>query len=116
VRTGTQESITSFAFLRYFPPALAAERKVMPRRDEVVAWLRDTGFTGVRVEEVVVPVEGRWRYVRNVLSRGFPSMQLISPVALVLGVVRLIVDTAVAALQRRPLGPERTLVVTGIRP
>jgi hypothetical protein len=31
------------AFLRYFPQALAAERKVMPRRDEVVAWMRDAG-------------------------------------------------------------------------
>jgi SAM-dependent methyltransferase len=117
VRTGTQESIASFAFLRYFPEALAAERKVMPCRDEIVAWICDAGFTEVRSEEVVlVPVEGRWRYVRKALSRGFPSMQLVSPVALMLGAVRLIVGTAVAALLRRPLAAERTLVVTGTRP
>jgi len=117
VRTGAQETIPSFSFLRYFPAAWRAEHSAMPDRAEVVAWLRCAGFTDVVVEKVeATPVRGRWRYCRKVLSRGFPSLQLVPTLEFLVGAAGMIASTAVLALLRRPISPEETLLVTGIAP
>ncbi|MGN9811454.1 class I SAM-dependent methyltransferase [Micromonospora sp. BQ11] len=115
VRTGAQETISSFRFLRYFPAARRAERRAMPDRADVVAWLDHAGFTDVVVEKVrTTPVRGHWRYYRNVLARGFPSLQLVPTIEFVVGAAFMILGTTALALLRRPIPPEETLLVTGV--
>lgn len=114
VRTGAQETVASFSFLRYFPTARRAERRAMPERAEVVGWLLGAGFTDVVVEGVRTTPRSRWGYCRKVLSRGFPSLQLVPTHEFIAGASMMIVSTIVLALLRRPIRPEETLLVTGI--
>ncbi|WP_051797029.1 class I SAM-dependent methyltransferase [Catenuloplanes japonicus] len=115
VRTGAQETIASFSFLRYFPAARRAERSAMPDRADVINWLGHAGFADVVVEKVRTPAaRGHWRYCRKVLSRGFPSLQLVPNVEFVVGAAFMILDTILHALLCRPIPPEETLLVTGV--
>jgi len=115
VRTGTQQTIGTFAFLRHFPDAEAAERAAMPSHAEAVAWLTDAGFAQVQVEEVRVLASTTQRsYIRRVLSRGFPSLQSVSRFAFARGAMRFLGCTTLCALRRAPLPLESTLMIRGI--
>jgi ubiquinone/menaquinone biosynthesis C-methylase UbiE len=52
IRQGTLEQIMDDVFHRFFPEALAIDRKRTPFRAEIEHWLAEAGFQDVRVEKV----------------------------------------------------------------
>lgn len=117
VRTATPSTLSSFVFLAYFPTALAAERRVMPHEDRVLAALRSAGFAHVRATAVPSGTARTYRgLLRQVWSRGFPSLQLVPAGEFLRGMLRLALMCAVRAARRVPLEPEQSLLVMGRRP
>lgn len=89
IRSGTQEDLNGFDFLRFFPTAEAAERRAMPRGEELRRWVEGAGMEVEAVEVVVsrdTPTPARaWL---NVACRGFPSLQMVPPVEFAGGLLR----------------------------
>ncbi|WP_199421592.1 class I SAM-dependent methyltransferase [Actinotalea solisilvae] len=117
VRTGTDETLLSFDFLAHFPSALAAERRAMPRLADLMEWLKGQAVTVVAVETVAAATPtSRRRALRQVVRRGFPSLELVSRGEFVLGTARYAVNLALTWVMRRPRPPERSVLVTARRP
>jgi len=117
VRTGTQETIGTYFFARSFPTALAAERAAMPWLADVVRWLAAAGFTEVRhVEVPVTPASSYRSYLRKVITRGYPSLQLVPRTEFSVGFVRLALTCLGRRLRGIAVPPEHSVLVTGRRP
>ena len=117
VRTGTQETIGTYFFARSFPTALAAERAAMPWLADVVRWLAAAGFADVRhVEVPVTPASSYRSYLRKVVTRGYPSLQLVPRTEFSVGFVRLAFTCLGRRLRGFAVPPEHSVLVTGRRP
>jgi SAM-dependent methyltransferase len=117
VRTATQETIGTYLFARLFPTALAAERAAMPRLADVVRWLAAAGFTEVRhVAVPVTPASSYLSYLRKVIMRGYPSLQLVSQTEFAVGFGRLALTCLGRRLRGVAVPPEHSVLVTGRRP
>jgi SAM-dependent methyltransferase len=79
IRQGTQETLESFVFLKYFPTALEIELERMPATDEVLAMIEGAGLKIIETQKVVTSsAESIEDYIAKITSRGFPSLQLVS--------------------------------------
>jgi ubiquinone/menaquinone biosynthesis C-methylase UbiE len=79
VRAGSEESISSFEFLHFFPDALAIERSSMPAREELLGWFRSAGLTA-RHRVVEQRMAATYEEYHERISRGgFPSFSLVPP-------------------------------------
>lgn len=89
LRTGTHSTLSSFEFLKFFPAALAAERRAMPQdADEVLRWLSRPDMEIRAVTTVSMYPKPRRAALRDVALRGFPSLQLVSEAEFRRGVAR----------------------------
>jgi len=78
IRQGTQESVHSFEFLKYFPTALELELARMPHASEIRFSLREAGFSIIAEKQVALPAaQNTARLFSRVAARGFPSLQLV---------------------------------------
>ena len=79
IRQGTQETLRSFLFLKYFPTALEIERRRMPTFGQVLAMIEGAGLNIVETQEIITPSATTIDdYLAKVAARGFPSLQLVS--------------------------------------
>lgn len=116
VRTGTQETLSSFDFLRFFPTALAAERDAMPGPAQLADWTAVEEVRIVTLDEVAVGSSvARARALRKVLARGFPSLQLVPTGEFMVGVVRYAAHLLGAWVRREPRPIERSVLVIARR-
>lgn len=78
LRTGTHSTLNSFEFLKFFPTALAAERRAMPEDGELQRWLSRLDVEILSVKTLSINPKPRRTALRDVALRGFPSLQLVS--------------------------------------
>lgn len=117
LRTGTKDTVGSFEFLRHFPDAERVELDAMPSAAGLEAQARLAGLLVVTSETVHAPtILTPWRAWVSVLRRGFPSLQIISRRAFVVGAVRYGLWLLVTAVLRRPRPHETSLMMVARRP
>lgn len=116
IRTGTATTIASFDFLKFFPSALAAERAAMPAEQDVTAWLAAAGLRDiVAISVSVTPARSGLARFRQVLGRGFPSLQLVPSTELAIGLVRYAFHLLWSAVRRAEPVSESVLFVAARR-
>lgn len=115
LRTGTHSTLSSFEFLKFFPAALAAERRAMPDDAELQRWLSrpDVEFRGVT--SLSMDPKPRRAALRDVVVRGFPSLQLVSEAEFRWGVARYGLWCAANFLTRGTRVGESSLLVVARR-
>lgn len=116
IRTGTLQSLHSYEFMRFFPTAQQAELRAMPSQDEVESWIDGSGFKISFVQTVITgKPTSRVQSLLSVLSRGFPSLQLIPLDEYVVGVVRYALWLIWAWVRRRPRPHEACMLLVARR-
>ncbi|MEQ1741636.1 MAG: class I SAM-dependent methyltransferase [Candidatus Nitrotoga sp.] len=79
VRQGTQETVDSFFFLKFFPTALKIEQDRMPASGEVLGMIESSGLSVIETRQILTPPATTVNdYLTRVKARGFPSLQLVS--------------------------------------
>jgi SAM-dependent methyltransferase len=89
IRQGTLEQIMDDVFHRFFPEALAIDRRRTPFRAEVEYWLGEAGFEDVHAEEVTqTTYQSYERLQKEVRMRVCSVLRLIGDVAFERGLRR----------------------------
>lgn len=116
IRIGTHETLSSFDFLKFFPTALAAERTAMPMRSELLTWMSDDGLEVINIGEVSAePPASRVSALRTVLTRGFPSLQMVSSIELSRGSLLYTLHLVACCILRRARPTEQSVLVVARR-
>lgn len=113
VRTGTDSTLESFDFLRYFPTAMRAEGNALPTMASVHEWLREAGFDEVFTQEIkALPAASRREQLRRLAGRGFPSLQLVSRREFHAGLTRYFLRSVIDHFCGIPLVEERVALIS----